>query len=187
MKTNRIKLPAAELTTREDAELAMNELSRLVAAQRKVTSDRDAAVAEIDKRVAPELSAITEQIQARTEGLRAWAITNPDQFPKGRKSIEMLSGVLGFRLGTPKVGLISRAFTWEKVLGLLESVSVWRNFVRIKREVDKEALLACHANAPDKAEWEAEARRFGVRITQEETFYADPKGTEVEARQTVPG
>ena len=184
-KTNRIKINLPFPTTRDEAECLMTDLAIVVNNQRKIQADRDAAVLEINERCAPDLAQCEELIKAHTEALRAWAEANPDQFPKGRKSLPMSNGVLGFRTGTPKLSLFSRAFTWEKVLQALRAASAWCNYIRIKEEVDKEAILASHSQCLDKPTFEADLRRFGIKVSQDESFYVEPNLTETTARQTV--
>src|SRR5690349_6652578 len=124
MKTktkNRIKIPLHTIATREEAESVMNDLACITNRQRKLSAWRDAQVLRINEGYELEMAECVQALQTKTEALKNWAETNPDQFPKGRKSIELLSGVLGFRTGTPKLALLTRAWTWEKVLTALKS------------------------------------------------------------------
>lgn len=183
---NRIKIPAISLViNRDDADLMVNDLALIIARQRQTISDRDSEILAITEKYAPKLAFYEQSIKARTEALEAWASVNPNEFPKNRKSIQFASGSIGYRTGTPKLSLISRAFNWEKALDLLKSIPLWRNYVRIKEEVDKEALLAAHSQAEDKPAFEMSLRGFGLKVTQSESFYMDPLLTKMEARQTV--
>ena len=94
----------------------------------------------------------------------------------------MLSGILGFRTGTPKLTLLSRVFNWVRVLALVEEHQP--GFIRLKKEVDKEGLLTLHSQATDRAVADAELKRMGLKVTQEESFYIEPNLTELEPRQT---
>ena len=180
--TTRIKVQLPTLITRDDAETAMRELAMQLNQQRCYIVDRDAKVLTINKTFESALAELDQSIKAKTDTLRAWAESNPDQFPKGRKSLDLVAGVIGFRTGTPKLSLLSRAFNWERVLALVESF--WPAFIRLKKEVDKEGILAMHSQSQDKPLADAELKRLGLKVTQEESFFIEPKLTDLESRQT---
>ena len=182
MTTKRITVKTELLSTRDEAESAMTELAAAVNHKRRLTAQRDAEVLAINTKYESGLANFDYIANQKTDALRAWAEANPDQFPKGRKSIDMTSGVLGFRIGMPRLALFSRAFNWERVLALVEQF--WPGFIRIKKEVDKEGLLAQHGQATDKTAATADLQRLGLKVTQDETFFIEPKLTETETRQT---
>lgn len=183
MKT-RIKVSLPILTTRDDAEAAMNDLALAVNNQRKLTARRDAEVLAINTRYESPMGELSQSIKEKTDTLRAWADANPEQFPKGRKSLDLVSGTLGFRTGTPKLQLLSRAWNWEKVLDAIQLRGF--QFVRTKAEVDKEAILGFVSAGPEPpAELEATVLRpIGVKIVQDESFFIEPNLTALETRQT---
>jgi phage host-nuclease inhibitor protein Gam len=113
-------------------------------------------------------------IKEKSEALRAWAEANPDQFPRDRKSIQFVTGVLGFRTGTPKLALLGKT-TWDMalraVMGLLP------NFVRNEPAIDKEAILAQRDELADFLP------KVGLKVTQEEAFFIEPALTDTDARQ----
>ncbi len=121
------------------------------------------------------LAECAQALQVKTEALRAWAEANPDQFAKGRKSIEFLSGTLGFRTGTPKLALVSRAWTWVKALAAVQLLLP--SFIRSVPEIDKEAIIA---QREELAEF---LPKCGLKVAQDESFFVEPKLTEVETRQ----
>jgi len=183
MKTNRIKVKLPMITSRDEAECLMTELAQTANNQRAITAERDALVLTINERYEAGLGACAEAIKEKTATLRAWAESAPDVFPKGRKSLKLTSGTLGFRTGTPKLSLLSRAFNWERVLGLVEQF--WPGFIRLSKEVDKAALLAQHSQATDRAAADADLKRLGLKVTQDESFFIEPDLTSFETRQTV--
>jgi phage host-nuclease inhibitor protein Gam len=120
-------------------------------------------------------------IQTRTDALRVWLETHPEELPKGRKSLELTSGILGFRTGTPKLALLSRAFNWERVLSLVAQICP--HYVRAKQEVDKDAMLGDYSTSTAREVTADKFRRVGVKVVQDETFFIEPKLTEVADRQ----
>ena len=168
------------IQTRDDAEAAMNELALTVNNQRRIITQRDKEILGITEQWANKLAEISDEIKTLTEQLRVWADTNSDQFPKDRKSIELASGKLGFRTGTPKLALYSRSFTWDKVLGFIRSKMP--EFIRTKEEVDKEAILGGYSMSGDKPKADADLRSVGLRVTQDESFFIEPDLTTFEQR-----
>lgn len=182
MKTRIKKQVPYTIANRDEAELAMNTLAQTVNALRQLQTDRDAAVLAINERVAPALGQCEAAIALHTAALEAWATANPDAFQKDRKSLDLTSGKLGFRTGNKTVKLLSRKFTWEKVLCLVRTYLP--GFIRTKEEVHKEALIAAYS-AKDSLLTEFQLRQAGLQITQDETFYVAPDLTKFQTRQTT--
>jgi phage host-nuclease inhibitor protein Gam len=175
MKTkdkSRIKIPVVCPATRAEAEYCMTELASLANARRGRLAALDAKILALQKETAPFVADCDATIAARTDQLRAWAQANPGEFAAGRKSIELLSGVLGFRTGNPRLALLSRAWSWEKVLEALKTNPLLAQFVRTKEEVDKDRLLR-QANGGGGFDSGA----FGVKVIQDETFFVEPRLT----------
>lgn len=179
MSKSRIKIPLVQLNTRAEAEEAISTVAALTNKRRIVAAQMDKRLLAIKEEYEAELGHLDKEIAAGSDSLRAWAEANPQEFPKGRKSIEFLAGTLGFRTGTPKLALLSRAWTWDKVLAAIEAFSF--QFIRNTPAVDKEAILAFAAAEADKARLEAKVLRpIGLKIVQDESFYVEPKLTEPE-------
>jgi phage host-nuclease inhibitor protein Gam len=181
----RIKKPLVPtLTSRAAAEEMLNSLAASVNAQRALLAERDAKVLAIQNEYAAGLAVLSDAVNIKTEALHAWAMANPDEFPKGRKSLEMGSGLVGFRTGTPKLALASRAFTWAKVLDLVRAKK-WRKFLRVAVEVNKDAILARCGTVEKPLPLQRKLGQLGLKLVQEESFYVEPDLTALETKQTV--
>ena len=180
MSKSRIKVKLPTIATLDEAEAVMNELALTANNLRFFIAGRDAQVLKVNESFAPEISTCEMVVNEKTDILRAWAEASPDQFPKGSKSLALAAGTLGFRTGTPKLALLSRAWNWEKVLAKLKSLRMFPNFVRTKEEVDKEAIISTHGT-----KFNAEIANFGVKVVQDESFYIEPNLTDTDARQSV--
>jgi phage host-nuclease inhibitor protein Gam len=184
MKKTRLKTPVNPplmLADREEAEACARALAERVNAQRHMLAQRDAQILNVNAFYESALTAIAEAIKSRTLALQQWAEANPDEFPKGRKSLDLASALLGFRTGTPKLALRSRAWNWDSVLAAVKAAA--RRFVRTKEEVDKDAILGeFAAGAID----DATLATLGVKVTQDEYFFVEPKLADTDARQTNP-
>ena len=182
---NRIKVPLAVLVTRADAASCMNDLALAANNQRRLLAERDAQVLKINARYESSLTECAEALAEKTDALRAWAEANPDQFPKDRKSLVLVSGTVGFRTGTPKLSLISRAWNWDKVLQLIDQMESWKAFVRETKEVDKASILTQRSQDPDKAAFDNELKRIGLKVCQDESFFVEPDLSKFDTRQTA--
>lgn len=181
MKTkSRIKIPLLTITTRDEAESVMSDIACIVNNQRRIAAQRDAEVLAINERYEPSLTKCGEDLKYKTDALRAWAEANPEQFPKDRKSIQFISGLLGFRTGTPKLALLDRSWNWEKVLSKLEAALP--DWVRTKKEVDKEAVLGAVSAGKYRSDTIAP---YGMKIVQDETFFVSPNLSDIDLRQTA--
>lgn len=181
----RIKVQLPMIKSREEAETVMNELASAANNQRSFLALRDEEILSVNSKFEADLAECAQILKDRTDALRAWAECNPDAFPKGRKSLELLSGTLGFRTGMPKLAVLSRAFNWERVLDLVKSAVAWKRFVRTKEELDKEGIIAAAAAAADKAQFADELKRVGLQVKQDDTFFIEPKLAAVESRQSL--
>jgi phage host-nuclease inhibitor protein Gam len=180
MSNDRIKLPTTKIT-RARAEELLGELATLKLQEReeKNALDRDLTAAR-EAYEAPLLR-LAKQIEEKTTILESWAAANPEEFPKNRKSIEMIHGILGYRTGTPKLKTLPK-WTWDRVLEKLREMLP--EFVRTKEEVNKEGLIAAVGEGRLDP---TEARQLGVQVVQDEAFFVEPRLSEQPARsEAVP-
>jgi phage host-nuclease inhibitor protein Gam len=175
--SSRIKRTLAPLAiiSRDDAEMVMTELAQATNSHRQLIDRVDAEFLAIKERYAPQLAAYSEAIKEKTDQLEAWAIANPQAFPKGRKSIALISGTIGFRTGQLKLALMRRV-KWETALAA--AIDLLPNFIRMKPELDKESIIAQHT------ELEPNLSHCGLTVCQDESFFVDPDLSAFEPRIT---
>jgi len=168
-KQSRTKLTIQALTSREDVEAATARYADAANQLRVVTAWRDQLILEANERYAADIARYTAAMEAEADALRAWAIAHPEQFAE-RKSIDLASAVIGFRTDPPKVALLSRSWTWDKVTAILASQAP--HLVRIRQEPNKEAILNTYReDSADLAQW-------GLKVTQSEQFFVEAKLTD---------
>jgi phage host-nuclease inhibitor protein Gam len=172
MPTTRIKKTiTVNPITRNEAEGIMREIAELTLEERSIKTEIDLAVLEIKERHSQRLTDIKAGIKQRADQLQAWSEVATEEFGK-HKSLVMECGRLGFRTGTPKLVLLSRSWTWDKVLAAVERILP--SFIRNKPEVDKEAIL----NQRDElAEY---LPMVGIKVAQDESFFVEPDLTVIE-------
>jgi len=166
MKKSKTKLAIQTLTTRDDVEAAASRYADAANQLRVVTAWRDQLILHANERDAADIARYQAEMEAEADALRAWALANPDEFAR-RKSLDLTSAVIGFRTDPPKVSLLSRAWTWEKVTALLAAQAP--EFVRTKQEVNKEAILDAYASN------HTDLSAYGIKVTQSEQFFVEAK------------
>ncbi len=167
MKTRTPASPAI-LASRDQAEEMMHELAQSENQRRHLMAQLDAAILKAEQAAGPGIAACDAEVKLKSESLRAWAESNPLEFAKGRRSIALRCGTIGFRTGTPRLALLSRAFTWDAVMERLRGKG-WTHFIRTRTEPDKESLMAQRATY--------NLNEVGLKVVQDETFYVEPQLT----------
>lgn len=158
------------IQTREQAEAAMDALS--VAAHRlaRLEADMNLKLTAVREKYEEEMAGLAAAVKTETERLRAWADAHPEEFDSSR-SVKLLHGVVGYRLGNWAVKLI-RGFKADRAVALVKNV-LGPAYVRTKEEIDKELILADRAQIPTDA-----LTSCGLRLEQAESFYATPEKSE---------
>jgi phage host-nuclease inhibitor protein Gam len=171
MKTNRIKNTQPVIRTREALESLIGEIAALKNQQRLLTAAMDGQIQEIRGQYEAQLAVQNEALEQKMEHARVWSEANPQEFGAAR-SIETVHGVLGWRTGQPALKTLP-GWTFDRVLQTLKSMGA-PGYIRVKEEVHKQNLLSDRdAIGPEKL------REIGLRVVQEESFFVEPKLTEV--------
>lgn len=174
----RIKVKAPVIKTREEVEAIVGDITRLKSFQQQTTAAMDARLTEVRAEYEQQLGDAEADLAPMVESVRAWAEANPEAFGKN-KSLDLLHGIIGWRIGNPTLKTLS-GWTWDRVLEKLKSATAYACFVRTKEEVDKASLLAQRETLLD-----GDLRNMGMRVVQDETFFIEPKLTEVETKLTA--
>jgi hypothetical protein len=123
----------------------------------------------LDEEFLPGIAQATGAIEQLAERLQNWAKANPAEFA-GKRSLCLTHGTLGWRKGQPTFKTL-KGFTLDKVLEKIREIFANPDeFIRTSHEVNKQALIDQRATIPDE-----ELKAIGVRITQAEPFFVEPK------------
>jgi len=174
----RKKTPRTTIKTRDDLEGVFGEYATLVIELDRLTAQMELEIAAVRKKYEDRLAARKEPAEALFADLQAYATLNPDVFG-GRRSIELLHGTLGFRTCPPKV-LQVPGVKVEHTLAAVEVRGLGGTWIRTRRDLDKAAVLASVAQAreagPEAADrMAADLAAVGLRVEQDEVFFAEPK------------
>lgn len=176
---NKTKQEIEPLQTRLAAECCMTALAHNLNRRRLITADLDAAITQIKESYAPKLAALEPLIAEQTAQLKAWAEL-PGSLPADAKSVNLLCGTVGFRLDPPSLGLIRKKRGWNFVLDILLARR-HRKFLRVRTDVDKEAILAKCGTLARPTKWQQRwLKMLGLKIVQENQFFIEAALTDAD-------
>jgi len=152
----------------EQMESAFSEYAVADAKLQKINASIDVKMTQIREQYADEIARLNETKEKAFDVMQAFAIENKNELFAKKKSIESVHGILGFRMGTPKLKTL-KGFTWGAVTNLLKEFLP--AYVRTTEEPAKDRLLA-DREVEDVA---ALFSKVGIAVTQDETFFVEPK------------
>ena len=129
----RYKPEVQPIQTIDDADKALFELCELEGKLEEIDTKAEREIAQIREKVTTTGKPIRERIKELNATLKAWASFYKKDLFKEHKSIERPFGTFGYRKSPAKIVITKETIELLKKQGHLD-------FVRIKEEVDKEAL-----------------------------------------------
>lgn len=128
----------------------------------------DASIVRINADLDVKFTKLRDEKTEAFDLVQAFALENKEtQFSK-KKSLELSHGVIGFRIGTPKLKN-KKGFTWAAVTNLLKEFLP--GCVRTVDEPAKDKLLADRNDEVVAPLLE----KVGVEVVQDEAFYIELK------------
>jgi len=158
--------------TREQAEIAMNDLANISSRLKSIESKKELEKQKIDLKYNDDVVALQTQAIQPKEILEVWAKSDCKNWEG--KSFDLGAGTVGFRTSPPKVEK-NKKFTWDAVTELLNKF--FPDLVRQKLEPNKEAIIALR----DEKIFEKVKERCYVDVVQDETFFVTTKEEELAA------
>jgi len=165
---SRVKKLAVQAPPWEAVEQIVGSLGNLQTQHAKLMANMDHEIGRVRESYTENLAKLEAGIKSSLQLLEAAAIANPEKFAE-KKSFEFLTGVIGFRTGMPCLKLLAK-WTWDKVVKHLVAVKKDAFFQEGQPRVNKEAILTARDALGEKG-----LAALGVKVHQDETFYAEPK------------
>ena len=159
-----------KIQTSEQAEGALAAYANAQNRIARLESEMNLKLTTIRERYADDLAVLAETAKTEAARLRDYADAHPELFDKSR-SIKLLHGVIGYRLGNFAVKLI-RGFKVERCIALAKTI-LGPSYIRTREDLDKDSILADREQLPP-----AKLASCGLRIEQAESFYITPEKTE---------
>jgi phage host-nuclease inhibitor protein Gam len=172
------KAVTTTIETRDDLEGVFGEYAVQVIELDRLTVQMELEIAAVRKKYEEPMAQRKATGDALFDDLQAYAVLHPEVFGD-KKSLELLHGTLGFRTCPPRV-LQVPGVKVDHTLAAIAAQGMAGELIRIKRELDKDAVLAKVAQARGMGPEEAAAAAaglaaVGLRVEQGELFYAEPK------------
>ena len=178
--TNPIELDQTAIKTRSDMETLVREIAGLKLNEKFLAANMDAEIQGVRDSYETRLATLAQVLAGKTEAARVWAEANPADFAR-RRSVDFLHGTIGFRAGTPKLKTVAK-WKWDGVLQSLRDRAWGRAYIRVKEEINKEQIIADVAAQVLRP---ADLRQAGAQVVREESFFVEPKLTQVETREAA--
>ena len=164
-KTKKTKTEALTvgLQDRADASVQIKRMGDLQREIERIQADHNDNVAELQKQADERVAPLMAEINAIHAGVQAWSEANRDALTDGGKVkfADLTTGIIRWRNNPPKCSVSGV----DAVLALLESKPDLERFIRVKKEVNKDAVL----NEP---EFFADNPVPGIKIVQGKEFFS---------------
>lgn len=159
------------ITTREEADAAGAQIVALTLQQNAILAKKNRAEFAAQK-LKGRMDELGQRMLRYQLALKAWAEQTRQQWGE-KKTLELRHVVLNFKLA-PRSIVLLKDWTTEMVLKALQRRPRLRQYIRIKREIDRQRLLA--DLRPDAGRLDVHALNVvGLGVAQAETFSIEPK------------
>jgi len=159
----RYKPNVSEIKSLEDADRLLKEMCSLETEIERIDAEGDKQIADIKAKTASKGKELRERVKELSASLKAYSDYNKVELFKDRKSIDRSFGSFGYRKNPPSIT------TSKDTVELLETLGM-SQYVRVRKEADKEALMSLDD--------ETLAKINAVRKSKEE-FFVQPKREQV--------
>jgi phage host-nuclease inhibitor protein Gam len=146
-KVTRLKTPAQDAPqTRDDVARQIRQIGDLQRDFSRESTAMNDAIGEITQRHQPALASLMQRIEALQTGVQTWCEAHRNDLTNGGKvkTANLITGEIQWRQRPPSVRIRAQ----EVVIETLERLGFGR-FVRVKKEINKEAILADTAAVED--------------------------------------
>jgi phage host-nuclease inhibitor protein Gam len=144
----------------------VDEKLRVIAINKAFIARKEAEmnkrILEIQKKHEEETRESRDRVTASEKEIELFCQEHRDEFSEVKTKV-LNYGLVSFRLTSPKLTTL-KGFTWETALKLLKKLNM-TNFIRVKEEIDKEAIKTQLSDDPKGL------ASVGLVITQSESFY----------------
>jgi phage host-nuclease inhibitor protein Gam len=172
-KTKRLKLTGPNIRTKTDAEQAMAELRELHLQLAQTNLDRENEIKALDERFQNTAVMLQAKMDSLVQSMEQWASDNREEFGKA-KSLALTHGKIGWHINPPAVKQLSGWKVEDTIRTMQESDLLSKKYIRQTPSLNKEAIINDRETILPET-----LRACGIRIAQDEPFYAEPKIEEV--------
>lgn len=159
------------ILNREDLENVAGEYVAAVLENERLTNEMERRIAAIRQEYEKPLADTKAVGEGLFEDLGSWAVLHRAEIDAaGKKSIDLVHAVLGFRMSTPAVKQVKGVTVAHSAAALASAGR--KSWLRRAVTVDKQQILADSAAGLVKP---GALKLFGLAITQDEAFFVEPR------------
>lgn len=160
--------------TLEQAQEASKTVAEKTNKLEKIEAKMNEELNKVKTKYSDEITDINDELELTKQILEVYANEQRNNWGD-KKSFELLHCILSFRLGNPRVSK-QKQFTWDAVLELMKKNKSFKPFIRVKEEINKEAILSLNPSEKKDSlllnQLKDECYLF---IEQSESFFVTPK------------
>lgn len=129
--------------SRDEAVESIKRIGDLMREKERIQAQMNDAIARLQQEAAEACAPLAAEIEALEGSVKVWATANREALTEGGKVkfADLTTGIIRWRNHPPKCSVTGL----DAVLALLEANPIFERFIRIKKEVNKDAVL----NEPD--------------------------------------
>ena len=151
------------LSTWDEVDATLNEIAIRKTQVTDAQNNMDIGILEVQQHFQPTIDTLNADILGFEKNIELFAESKKGEFDESR-SKKLDYGLVGFRKGNGKLATL-KGFTWGACINLVKASKKFAEmFVRIKEELDKNAIKTANLK-PDQL------AKFGMQITQTDEFY----------------
>lgn len=155
--------------TFSDVGYALGIIAKNTAVIKKKEAILNEKIAQLQQKFSEDVNALAEENGKLTGEISAFCMANKSSFEKER-TMKLATGELGFRNNPPKVMQLNRKYSITTSIELIKKI-LKGSYLRVKEEIDKEALLSDYSS---KDITDEKLASVGLKIDQGETFFVKP-------------
>lgn len=156
-----------------EAQEAANAYAQASLKKDSLTAALNENLAAVREKYEPGLTALIEEMQEPLQVLETYAKEQRKNWDG--KSIELANCSIGFRTNPPSVSK-KKGITWEAIVSLMKSNKLLKQFVKVKEDIDKTAILKSQTDLKITKQLQS----VGVSIEQDEQFFVNTKKEELQ-------
>lgn len=164
IKAKKLKTQAATVAaqSKDDVVTHIKEIGDLSRERDRLAAEMNDGIAVLQEKYASDAAPLNERMEALQTGVQLWCEANRRVLTDNGKvkSADFVTGTVKWRINPPKVSVSGV----DAVLALLEANADLARFVRIKKEVNKDAIL-------NETRLFANGKVPGIKLVQGKEFF----------------
>jgi phage host-nuclease inhibitor protein Gam len=158
---------SVELQSIEECTTAMGDLAVTQQRLKRLLADRDLEISTLTAAAEPAIDIERKWAMELETRLCVYYHLHLSELEKdGKRSVQLATGVMGRRLGPPKLTPLNRNWTWDAVRAKVQALFGVQYLRQADPELDKDALK--------KDLVPEQLHECGMKLAQDEKFYVEP-------------